>query len=217
MIPAVRVLLADDHPLFREGVRMILSEDPEIEVVGQAGCGADAIRMALELRPDILLCDVSMPDIEGPEVVEACMKSGIECRYILLTMHRYPELLRRAVALGVMGYVVKDGGAEEVVAAVRAVAKGEEFFSPSVSGFLTKQARTRDDRNDGDSGIGSLTSAQRKVLRLVATDRTSKEIADELGLSVRTIENHRANICRKLGLHGTHSLVKFAFDHQNEL
>ena len=207
MSQPVRVLLADDHPLFREGVRMILSEDPEVEVVGQAGCGADAIRMALELRPDILLCDVSMPDIEGPEVVEACMKSGLECSYILLTMHRYPELLRRAVALGVKGYVVKDGGADEVVAAVRTVAKGEEYFSPSVAGFLEKQAQTRSDVQDGESGIGSLTSAQRKVLRLVATDRTSKEIADELGLSVRTIENHRANICRKLGLHGTHSLA----------
>ena len=196
---------------------MMLSEDSEIEVVGQAGCGADAIRMALELRPDILLCDVSMPDIEGPEVVEACMKSRLETRYILLTMHRYPELLRRAVALGVKGYVVKDGGADEVAAAVRAVAKGEEFFSPSVAGFLEKQVQTQAGLEDDESGIGSLTAAQRKVLRLVATDRTSKEIADELGLSVRTIENHRANICRKLGLHGTHSLVKFAFDHQNEL
>ena len=196
---------------------MILSEHPEIEVVGQAGCGADAIRMALELRPDILLCDVSMPDIEGPEVVEACMKSGLECRYILLTMHRYPELLRRAVALGVKGYVVKDGGAEEVVAAVRTVAKGDDYFSPSVAGFLEQQAKTQGAAGDDESGIGSLTAAQRKVLRLVATDLTSKEIADELGLSVRTIENHRANICRKLGLHGTHSLVKFAFDHQNEL
>jgi DNA-binding NarL/FixJ family response regulator len=217
MTQPIRVLLADDHPLFREGVRMMLSDDPDIEVVGQAGCGGDAIRMALELRPDILLCDVSMPDIEGPEVVEACMKSGLKCRYILLTMHRYPELLRRSVALGVQGYVVKDGGADEVVAAVRSVAKGEEFFSPSVAGFLQKQAGTKSHLQDDEGGIGSLTSAQRKVLRLVATDRTSKEIADELGLSVRTIENHRANICRKLGLHGTHSLVKFAFDHQNEL
>jgi len=196
---------------------MMLNDDPEIEVVGQAGCGQEAIRLAGELRPEIMLCDVSMPDIEGPEVVETCMKLGLDCQYIFLTMHRYPELLRRSIALGVKGYVVKDSGAEEVVAAVKAVAKGNEYLSPSVAGFLMKEVRTRDEFEAGEGGIAALTAAQRKVLRLVATDRTSKEIAEELGLSVRTIENHRAQICRKLGLHGAHSLVKFAFDHRDKL
>ena len=217
MSKPIRVLLADDHPLFREGVRLMLSSDPDIEVVGQAASGREAVQLAAELAPDVLLLDVSMPDLEGPEVVEACISAGLVCNYMFLTMHRYSELLRKSIALGVKGYVLKDSSAQEVVAAVKSVAGGGEYLSPSVTALLTKEVRNQRQIEAAGGGIASLTSAQRKVLRLVASDLTSKEIADNLGLSLRTIENHRAHICRKLGLSGAHSLVKFAFDHRSEL
>ena len=213
----IRVLLADDHPLFRDGVRVMLAEVPDIEVVGVAGSGAEAVQKAVELQPDVLLLDVSMPDIEGPEVVTACRKAGIDPQFVFLTMHKYSELLRKSISLGVKGYVLKDSGAEEVIEALRAVARGEDYLSPAVAGLLTSEVRVRGEFDSGTEGIGELTSAKRKVLRLVASDKTSKEIADELGLSVRTIENHRARICAKLGLPGAHSLVKFAFEYRDQL
>lgn len=195
----------------------MLGDEPDIQVVGVADSGAEAVQMAINLQPDISLLDVSMPDIEGPEVVVACRKAGVRCDFIFLTMHKYSELLRTSIALDVKGYVLKDSSASEVLAAVRAVANGEDYLSAAVAGLLMKEVRIRGEFETGTEGIHSLTSAQRKVLRLVATDRTSKEIANELGLSVRTIENHRARICQKLGLSGAHSLVKFAFDHRSEL
>ncbi len=217
MSKAIRVLLADDHPLFRDGVRLTLGEAEGVEVVGVAGNGAEAVQAVIELQPDVVLLDVSMPDIEGPEVVEACRKAGADPQFVFLTMHKYSELLRKSISLGVKGYVLKDSGAGDVVEAVRTVARGEEYLSPAVAGLLMKEVRTKGEFESGTEGIGALTSAQRKVLKLVASDRTSKEIADELGLSVRTIENHRARICSKLGLSGAHSLVKFAFDHRDQL
>ena len=217
MSETIRVLLADDHPLFRDGVRLMLSDAEGIEVIGVAGGGAEAVRMIVELKPDVALLDVNMPDIEGPEVVAACRKAGADPQFVFLTMHKYSELLRKSISLGVKGYVLKDSGADEVVDAVRTVARGEEYLSPAVAGMLMKEVRTKGEFDSGTEGIGALTSAQRKVLRLVASDRTSKEIADDLGLSVRTIENHRARICAKLGLSGAHSLVKFAFDHRDQL
>jgi DNA-binding NarL/FixJ family response regulator len=131
-------------------------------------------------------------------------------------MHKYSELLRKSIALGVRGYVLKDSGAGEVIDAVRSVAKGQDYLSPAVSGLLVKELRSCGG-NGSAAGIKSLTAVQRRVLRLVASDLISKEIAEELGLSVRTVENHRARICRKLCLSGAHSLVKFAFDHRDEL
>ncbi len=216
MTTQIRVLLADDHPLFRDGVRTMLGAAPEIDVVGQAGSGGEAIEMAKALEPDVFLLDVSMPDIEGPEVVEACKREGLNCAYLFLTMHKYPALLRKSISLGVSGYVLKDSGAEELVEAVRTVARGGTYLSPAVSTLLMKEMRAQGDPERRAHGIGDLTPIQRKVLRLVASDLTSKEIAEELGLSSRTVENHRARICKKLGLSGAHSLVKFAFDHQGE-
>lgn len=212
----IRILLADDHPLFRDGVRHMLGEQADLEVIGVAGSGEEAVTLAVERQPDLVLLDVSMPDIEGPEVVEQCREAGVQSEFIFLTMHRYGALLRKSMALGVRGYVLKDCGADEVIDAVRSVAKGQEYLSPAVSGLLVNEMRSCGGTGS-TAGIESLTAVQRRVLKLVASDLISKEIAEELGLSVRTVENHRARICRKLALSGAHSLVKFAFDHRDEL
>jgi len=216
MNKAIRIMLADDHPLFRDGVRHLLEEQSGLKIVGVAGSGEEAVTMAIDRQPDLILLDISMPDIEGPEVVELCRQGGVRSEFIFLTMHKYGELLRKAVSLGVRGYVLKDCGANEVIEAVKSVADGKDYLSPAVSGLLVKELRSCAG-GGSTAGIESLTAVQRRVLKLVASDRISKEIAGELGLSVRTVENHRARICRKLGLSGAHSLVKFAFDHRDQI
>lgn len=213
----IRVLLADDHPLFRDGVRITLGASPEIDVVGQAGSGEEAIKMAKSLEPDVFLLDVSMPDIEGPEVVEACQREGLSCAYLFLTMHKYPALLHKSISLGVRGYVLKDGGAEELVEAVRTVAGGGDYLSPAVGNLLVAEMRDQGRIESQGLSLGDLTPVQRRVVRLVAHDLTSREIGEEMGLSTRTVENHRARICKRLGLSGAHSLIRFAFAHRREL
>ena len=211
------ILMADDHPTFRSGLRQIISEQSDLRLVREAGDGETALRLARELKPAVAILDLDMPRLSGLEVAAAIQRERLPVGIIVLTMHREEDLFNEALDLGILGYVLKDSAAEDILQSIRTVAAGEHYLSPSISGFLVNRNTRAESLRRAKPGLADLTPAERRVLRLVARSRTSKEIADELGLSTRTVENHRFNIGSKLDLHGVHSLVKFAFEHKSEL
>ncbi len=204
----IRVLLADDHTLVRAGMRALLQELTGVEVVGEAGNGQDVMRLAELLRPDVVLLDISMPGLNGLEVAGRLPAIDPAVRVIILSMHRAEEYVLRALRAGCAGYLLKASAVTELEVAVRAVARGETYLSPAVS------KRVVDDyvRRTGGSPepLDALTPRQREILQLAAEGHSSKEIAQKLGLSHRTVEAHRAQVMERVGVHDLASLVRFA-------
>lgn len=213
----IKVLIVDDHPLFRRGLRQIIEENKQFEIVGEAADGAVGLRLAAELKPDIIVVDVDMPQLNGLQMARALRREQSSAQIVFLTMYSDEALFNAALDIGVKGYVLKENAGGEVISALQKVAGGESFFSLA----LTTIGLRRDDRVKtlllSKPSLDTLTAAERRLLKLIAEDRTSKEIADLLKISTRTVENHRHNICRKLNIYGSHSLLKFAFDHKSYL
>lgn len=217
MNPAqLNILIVDDHPIFRQGLRQIVEAQPGFRVVQEAGDGASAVKLAAQLKPDIILLDIDLPGMNGLEAMRAMKAEHVTAGIICLTMYKEEDMFNEAMNFGATGYVLKCGVAQDILTAIKTVAAGHRYISPELADHLfARSLRTRQ-LHEKKPGMDSLTPAERRILRLIADDRTSKEIADELGLSPRTVENHRANICQKLGLHGSHSLLKFAFDNKSK-
>lgn len=211
------MLLADDHPIFRRGLLDVLRSAPTIRVVQDVADGSAALQVIREVRPDVAVLDVQMPGLTGLEVARQLQHEIVTTRLVFLTMFNDEETLREALDLGVRGYVLKDSAAEEIVGCVRTVMQGRHFISPALSGFLVRRSEEAHQLAEERTGLALLTPGERRILRLVSEARTTKEIADQLGLSPRTVETHRQNICQKLELQGVHSLVKFAFDNKSRL
>ena len=209
--------MADDHPMFRGGLRQVIESQADIKVVHETGDGADALSAVRELKPHVAILDLDMPKLSGLELTAAIQREQFPTRVIILTMYREEDMFNEAMELGVLGYVLKDSAAEDILHCIRAVADGRHYLSPAVSGFLVNRHSRAESLRRTKPGLADLTPAELRILRLIARNKTSKEIADELELSTRTVDNHRFNICNKLELHGVHSLVKFAFDHKSEL
>jgi len=213
----VKVLIADDHPIFRAGLRQVIERDSGITVVAEADDGQMALDALAGCGADVAILDVDMPVMDGFQVAQAIREKRLAVAVIILTMHKDERFLNAALDLGVKGYLVKDSAAADVITCIKAVADGREFVSPQLTGLLLKRGRRGSDTLEQRSGIESLSPAERRVLRLVGEYKTSKEIADILFLSVRTIEFHRARICEKLELKGSHALIKFAVEHLSRL
>jgi len=211
------LLIADDHPVFRRGLREIIEEGSEFRIIGEASDGETALRQVMALKPNIALVDIDMPNLNGLELVRALNERHLPVSVIFLTMYKEEDMFNAAMDLGVKAYVLKENAADEILGALESVARGGEFLSPSMSNM----GRRRHDRVQelllSKPQIEDLTPAERRILKLIGEDHTSKEIADMLQLSIKTIENHRLNICHKLNLHGSHSLLKFAFEHKSHL
>lgn len=201
----IRILLVDDHALVRQGFRMILSAQPDIEIVGEAGNGRDAVSLAEKLKPDVVLMDVTMPDLNGIEATRRVAASVPRARVLALSMHKDAVYVREILRSGARGYLLKDSGDTDLLAAVRAVAKGEGYLSPSVS-----DAVLTDYRRHVSDPLDLLTSREREVLQMIAEGKTNKEIAVSLKLSVYTVEAHRGRLMEKLNLHSAGELVRFA-------
>jgi DNA-binding NarL/FixJ family response regulator len=210
----ITVLIADDHPIVRRGLRAIIEASPALQVVGEAADGDEAVRLIADARPDVIVVDLDMPRRDGFGVVREMRRHQLPGAVIVLTMHGEPDLLNEALGLDVLGYVVKDSTVTDIVAGIEAVHHGRHFISPALAThFITRgaapAAKTRT--------VAALTPSEQRILRLVADGKSSKEIADECGIHYRTVENHRVNICTKLDLHGSHALLKFAMLNRSSL
>lgn len=215
MTGPITVIVADDHPLFRKGLVEVLDSDAAFRLAGQAGDGEDALALVRRHEPDIAVLDIEMPGAGGLEVAKAIREDGLDTAVVVLTMYRDAGIFRRALDLGARGYVLKDSAAVEIVACLHTVASGRAYISPELSHELLK--RRSDELEPAVAGLGELTPAERRVLGLVAEGLTTPEIAEALGNSPKTIENHRSHICQKLGLDGPQPLLRFALEHRNLL
>lgn len=209
----IRVYLVDDHPIVRKGLRALLEEQEDIVVVGEAGNGQQAVSAALAARPDVVVMDISMPDING---IEATRQLSTQTRVVILSVHSSREYVGQALRAGAVGYVIKDVVLEELVAAVRAAAAGQGYLSPAVSALLIEEYVRYSELAPAPDPLEGLTTRERQVLQLVAEGRTTREIAALLHLSPKTVEIHRGNAMRKLGLRNAAEVVRFA-QHQGLL
>jgi two-component system response regulator NreC len=201
----IRILLADDHAVVRQGFKMILSAQPDMEIVGEAGNGREAVELAEQLHPDIVVMDVAMPELNGIEATRRLSASVPHSRVVALSMHKDSVYVREILRAGARGYLLKDSPAPDLLAAVRAVASGEGFLSPAVS-----DAVLNDYRRHVTNPVDLLSSREREVLQMLAEGKTNKEIAVILNLSVYTVDAHRGRIMEKLNLHSINELVRFA-------
>jgi DNA-binding NarL/FixJ family response regulator len=216
-VARIRVVIADDHPIFRKGLREILEEDRELVVVGEAADGAAALGALRSLDPQVAVVDIEMPKVNGFGLAEAVRAERLPVAIVFLTMYREEDAFNRALDIGVKGYVLKDSAVVDVVSAIKTVAAGQHYISPSISSFLVNRAARGSDLARRQPGLHRLTPMERRVLKLIAEKKTSKEISAELFVSPRTVDNHRNNICSKLDLHGSNALLKFALEHKSEL
>lgn len=204
----IKVLLADDHMIVRTGIRHLLESEPGFEVVGEAANAAEAVALAAELQPDVLVLDISMPEESGLEVAARLRSSPGGPRVLILSMHNNAEYVVESVRAGAHGYLLKDTAATELRNAIRAVCRGESYFSPPVASRLS--AALRGEHEPQHAGLDQLTGREREVLLGVVRGRTNKEIAAELGISHRTVETHRESLMRKLQIRTVAELTRFA-------
>ena len=208
--PAIRVLVADDHALVREGIRHVLDAEPGIEVVAEAANGRDAVALALEHRPDVVVLDITMPHETGLKAAERLLAQMPDARVLMLSMHDQAEYVREGMRIGTHGYILKDSAGEELRAAIRAVHAGGTFFSPAVVRRLTTAPAPA--APTAVSLLDTLTPRERDVLGGVARGLTNKAIAADLGISRRTVEAHRESLMRKLEIHNVAGLTRFALE-----
>jgi two-component system response regulator NreC len=201
----IHILLADDHAVVRQGFKMILAAQPDMEIVGEAGNGREAVELAGTLQPDVIVMDVAMPELNGIEATRRLADSSPRTRVLALSMHKDSVYVREILRAGARGYLLKDSIASDLLAAVRAVAKGEGYLSPGVS-----DAVLSDYRKHVTDPLDLLSSREREVLQMIAEGKTNKDIANILNLSVYTVDAHRGHIMEKLNLHSGNELVRFA-------
>lgn len=212
MKPKVTVLVVDDHQLLRHGLRDFIGRNSRFQIVGEASDGEEALRQLAALKPHIIVLDIDMPRLNGLETLKAIRRLHLPVKVIVLTMYKEEDMFNAAMDLGAKAFVLKENAADDVVTALEMVEGGESFVSTSMLEAGTRRSNRVRELLLGKPQIEALTPAERRILRLIGQDLTSKEIADSLNVSVRTVDNHRQHICNKLKLHGTHSLLKFAFD-----
>ena len=217
MSSPITVLIADDHPIFRKGLKDILAAERSLRLVADVADGVAALEKIIALKPQVAVLDIEMPRLDGLQVAEKVRQQRLRTAVVLLTMLKDEETFGAAMDAGVLGYVLKENAVEDLLKCIHAVVAGQPFLSPSLSRFLMNRHAQARALVQETPGLESLTPTERRILGMIAADRTSKEIADELGINYRTVENHRTNISAKLNLHGSHSLLKFAYDNKSRL
>ena len=211
------IVIADDHPLFRVGLRETIESERGFKVVGEASDGEQALEMISEMYPAIAILDVSMPKLDGLALARKLVAQAPSVGVILVTMYREQKLFTQALEAGVEGYVLKDSAVTDIISCIKAVAAGQNYASPELTTYLVKRVRQAEAAGSARSDLEGLTTTELRILSLLADYKTSKEIAQELFISPRTVDTHRNNICQKLEIHGSHALVKFALGHKDLL
>lgn len=208
---SIRILIADDHGVIRAGLRALLAGFPDMNVVGEASDGSEVLGMAIDLKPDIVLMDLSMPNIGGIEATRLLLQRAPNIRILILTVHEDESLLKEVIRAGAAGYVVKRAAQEDLIHAIRVVARGDLYVHPSMTRALFAEPSPANTLSVSE--VETLTLREMEVLQLLAKGHTNRQIAEQLSLSPRTVEGHRANLSAKLGLHSRVELVEYAEKH----
>jgi DNA-binding NarL/FixJ family response regulator len=212
-----RIVIADDHPIVRKGLRQVIEEEPDLKVVGEAGDGEAGLALIRKLQPHVAILDLHMPKLDGFAVAQEIRKSNLPVAIIFLTFHSEVDLLHRAMDLGGKGYILKESALVDIVNGVRSVAAGRPFVSPSMTAALLERRVQAQALERTTPALGELTPSERRILSMIAAGKPTKVIAGELHVHPRTVETHRASICHKLQLNGANSLLRFALEHKAEL
>ncbi len=213
----IKILVADDHPLMRRGLKTVLESEDNFEVIAQAANGIEAYDKLNKLNCDIVTLDVEMPEMNGIELARKIIEENIKTKIVFITMYKDEDMFNEAMDIGACGYVLKENAVDDIVDCVKEVSKGSYYISPLISKYLINRQKKFQSLSNNSPSINDLTKAERKVLRLVAQNKTSRVIGEELFISSKTVENHRTNISRKLNLSGSHSLIKYAIEHKSLL
>lgn len=209
-VTPLRILVADDHDIVREGMRRLLEARADWRVCGEASTGREAVERARQLKPDLVILDITMPELNGLEAARQILQALPRTEVLILTMHESEEMARQVLAVGVHGYVLKSDAGRELEAAVEAIAQGKPYFTPRVSQMVLEGYLKSQGPGSRPASLGHLTAREREVVQLVAEGKGNKEVAARLGISVKTAETHRGNIMRKLNLHSVTELVHYA-------
>ncbi|MCP9290807.1 response regulator transcription factor [Gracilimonas sediminicola] len=212
----VKTLIADDHPLMRNGLQQVLEGHEDFEII-TAENGKEALDLIRTQSPQIAILDIEMPELTGFEVAKQVYHEGISIDIIFLTMYKDESLFNKAMDIGVKGYVLKENTVSEIIQCVQTVLSGKHYLSPAISEFLIRRNSKLVAPASDKDGLNSLTKTEKNIIKQLAEMKTSQEIADENNVSIKTIQNHRNNICNKLGLSGTHALLKYAVEHASKL
>jgi DNA-binding NarL/FixJ family response regulator len=213
----VRIVIADDHPVVRRGLRQAIEEEEEFTVVAEAADGESALCQIQSLTPDIALLDLDMPKLDGLAVLRRLNSQGLKVPTIFLTIHSGEELFHQAMDLGARAYLLKDSALLEIATAIRTVRAKNYYVTPAMTVHLLSRRKREQAVQRENPGLAELTPVERRILRLIGASKSSKEIAGILGLNFRTIENRRTAICEKLNLRGTNALMRYVLEHRTEI
>ena len=217
MAAEITILIADDHPIVRKGLRQVIESDPQLKIVEETGDGQSALDRIEQLQPDVAVLDLDMPGKGGFDVVRGMQRGRFATEVIIVTMHGEEDMFNEAMDLGVKGYVLKDTAVSDIILGIKSVATGRHFISPQLSAYLVNRNSRAARLATAKPSLADLTPTEKKILKLIGEGKSSKEIADLLFVNYRTVENHRTNICTKLELHGSHALLKFALQNKSDL
>ena len=217
MTDEIKILIVDDHPIFRRGLRGVIETDAQLKVVDEAENGVRALELIENLKPAVVVADIDMPQMSGLELARRIQEKNLATALIFLTMHKDETMFNTAIELGVKGYVLKDNAVSEINDCIKTVAAGKHYITPSLSEFLLNRSRKTTGSKEQTGGLRILTKTERRILQLIAEEKTSKEIGEILFIHPRTVDNHRTNICQKLDIHGTNALLRFALTRKSEL
>lgn len=213
----INILIADDHPVVRQGIVSVIENDETFKIIAQCGEGYETLNLISDLKPDIAILDISMPGLSGFDIIKEVKQKNIPVKFVILTMYKDEEFLKRALNTGVLGYLIKDSAMDDILQCLKAVSNDKHYICPELSPYLIDRNTKLTILYEKKPSLKELTSTEKRILKYIAEKRTSKEIAEDLCISIRTVQNHRNNICKKLSFKGHNKLLHFAIENKSFL
>ena len=217
MDSSLNILIVDDHPIFRQGLLKLLQLEPDFHIVGECSDGPEAVDEICIKKPNVVVLDISLPTMNGLDVVKKINQKDLDTQFVILTMYKDESYFNAALDLGVKGYLLKDNASSELVKCLKAIAAHKYYICPTLSEYLINRNDKQKELTDENPGLNKLTTAEKIVLKMISENKTSRKIAEELFISHRTVQNHRAHICEKLNFNGYNRLLQFALENKSKL